>query len=442
MDAPQIRYARTRDGVNLAYWAVGSGPPLVSLDLPVSNVKLEWELRLNRERNEAAARLSTLVRFDHRGFGLSDKYEAALTSDALVLDLETIVDKLALGRFFLVASRGPTYPIALEYARRHPDRVIRIAAMIGGPPEEFLKALIDTPGADWEFKLQAVSRRIAGWSDEEGATELVAQLRQSTDEEGIRRFMAWFSEASRPVGLDAVVTPCLFLPMAVGGRDWVDVARELAAQMPDASIEPISGATDRERGAKLSSAIAAFFTQAAGGSPRSRVPDANGQTTSAVILFIDIVNSTALTERMGDAAFRAASSVLDERMRAAIRRAGGTPIDGKVMGDGVMATFASAREAIDAALRCNALSGESELQLHVGVHAGDVIREPGNVYGGAVNIASRICDASIPGEILVSDVVRGMARTSAGVTFEDRGEREMKGIGDPVRVYAVRPASG
>jgi adenylate cyclase len=74
------------------------------------------------------------------------------------------------------------------------------------------------------------------------------------------------------------------------------------------------------------------------------------------------------------------------------------------------------------------------------VHAGDVIREPGNVYGGAVNIAARICDASAPGEVLVSDVVRGMARTSSGVAFEDRGEREMKGVGEPVRVYAARTA--
>jgi class 3 adenylate cyclase len=45
---------------------------------------------------------------------------------------------------------------------------------------------------------------------------------------------------------------------------------------------------------------------------------------------------------------------------------------------------------------------------------------------------------SAAGEILVSDVVRGMARSSAGVVFEDRGEQEMKGVGEPVRVYVVR----
>jgi len=108
--------------------------------------------------------------------------------------------------------------------------------------------------------------------------------------------------------------------------------------------------------------------------------------------------------------------------------------DADLLGDGVLATFPSAAQAIDGARRCLALSAASEL----GLHAGDVIREEGNVFGGAVNIASRICGLSAPGEILVSDVVRGMARSSAGVEFEDRGEQGMKGVGEPVRVYAVR----
>jgi adenylate cyclase len=108
------------------------------------------------------------------------------------------------------------------------------------------------------------------------------------------------------------------------------------------------------------------------------------------------------------------------------------------LGDGVLATFPSAAQAIDGARRCLALSAASELGLHIGLHAGDVIREENNVFGGAVNIAARICSLSEPGQILVSDVVRGMARSSAGVEFEDRGEQAMKGVGEPVRVYEVR----
>jgi class 3 adenylate cyclase len=166
---------------------------------------------------------------------------------------------------------------------------------------------------------------------------------------------------------------------------------------------------------------------------------------TAIILFADIVDSTALTERLGDAAFRAKARELGGALRALIRECAGTPVEGPTLGDGVLAVFTSAREAIEAALRCAAAGGSADLPLHLGLHAGDVTREKDpdgrdNVYGGAVNIASRISGVSAPGEVLVSDTVRGLARTSAGVSFEDRGEQSLKGVGEPVRVWAVRGA--
>ena len=161
----------------------------------------------------------------------------------------------------------------------------------------------------------------------------------------------------------------------------------------------------------------------------------------AVILFADIVESTALTEQLGDAAFRAKARELDTSLRAIVSECAGTPVEGKLVGDGVLAVFTSARQAIDCALRCNGAGESVGLQLHVGIHAGDVIREGNNVYGGAVNIAARIATASKPGEVLVSDTVRSLARTSAGVGFEDRGEHELKGIEEPQRWFAVRGGS-
>jgi class 3 adenylate cyclase len=159
------------------------------------------------------------------------------------------------------------------------------------------------------------------------------------------------------------------------------------------------------------------------------------------ILFADIADSTALTERLGDTAFRAKARDLDATLRSVIRDHTGTAIDGKLLGDGVLATFASAAKAIEAALACGQAGDDAGLPLHLGLHAGDVIREENNVYGGAVNIAARISGLSAPGELLVSDTVRGLARTSAGVSFEDRGEQSLKGVGEPVRVWAVREAS-
>ena len=163
---------------------------------------------------------------------------------------------------------------------------------------------------------------------------------------------------------------------------------------------------------------------------------------TAVILFADIADSTALTERLGDAAFRGKASELDTALRSAIRECSGTPVEGKLLGDGVLAVFTSARRAIEAALLCGSAGASAGLPLHLGIHAGDVIREEdpdgrANVYGGAVNIAARIAGVSAPGEVLVSDTVRGLARTSAGVTFDDRGEQSLKGVSEPVRLFAV-----
>ena len=157
----------------------------------------------------------------------------------------------------------------------------------------------------------------------------------------------------------------------------------------------------------------------------------------AVILFADIADSTALTERLGDAAFRDKARELDSALRAAIRECAGTTIEGKLLGDGVLAVFTSARQAIEAAVRCGKAGDDAGLPLHLGIHAGDVIREGNNVFGGAVNIAARISALANPGEVLVSDVIRALARTSAGVTFEDRGEHALKGVAEAQRVFAV-----
>lgn len=239
-----------------------------------------------------------------------------------------------------------------------------------------------------------------------------------------RRFEA-FSQVDFAALLPAVTAPALVLareePVAARQR-----VMSLARLFPNAEVRFVPGvdASPIAMHQPIVEAIEQFV-----GLHDHDLGDPGGGT--AVILFTDIVDSTALTERLGDAAFRMASRTLDERMRVAIRASGGAPVDGKVLGDGVMAVFSSAAQAIDAARRCIELSAESELRLHV-------IREEDNVYGGAVNIASRICGLSEPGEMLVSQTVRDLARTSAGVSFEDRGEHALKGIDDPVRLYAVR----
>ena len=128
-------------------------------------------------------------------------------------------------------------------------------------------------------------------------------------------------------------------------------------------------------------------------------------------------------------------------LRAAIRAAGGTPVEGRLLGDGVLAVFGSARQAIAAAHDCACAGAAASLPLHLGLHAGDVIEEDGNVYGGAVNIAARVAALAAPGDVVVSDTVRGLARTSAGAVFTDRGEHALKGVSEPLRIWLAAPVA-
>src|SRR5207247_8500410 len=93
---------------------------------------------------------------------------------------------------------------------------------------------------------------------------------------------------------------------------------------------------------------------------------------TAVILFADIADSTALTERLGDTPFRARARDLDAALRTVIRGNAGTAIEGKLLGDGVLAVFTSARQAIEAALACGEAGHHEGLPRHLGLPAGHV----------------------------------------------------------------------
>jgi class 3 adenylate cyclase len=448
MAEPEIRYTTTADGVSIAYYTMGEGYPLVVTSYVLwSHLRIQPFPEYHRSRSgQGFGRGLQVVRYDARGTGLSDRHSLDFSMDARLRDLESVVERLKLRRFAILGLFNGA-PAAVAYAAGHAERVSHLILWNpyarGRDQREIARgeeSLRDTAHEQWGRYTLTMANRHLGFSDSEEARKLASLYRESMTPESVRAFYAAQEAIDVTALLPGVAVPTLVMCPS-GAPILLEWSRELASKIPDARFVTV---TAQNRWSDEQTRIVEEFLgvsqEAAAPSP-SVVP-ATASTGMAVVLFTDIVASTALTERMGDAAFRDASRALDEQLRTAIRDAGGTPIEGKVLGDGVMATFLSASQAIAAALRCSDVSARSELQLHLGIHAGDVIREPdpggqSNVYGGAVNIASRICGLSAPGEILVSDVVRGMARTSAGVVFEDRGDQEMKGVGDPVRVFAV-----
>src|SRR5688500_4468706 len=159
-------------------------------------------------------------------------------------------------------------------------------------------------------------------------------------------------------------------------------------------------------------------------------------------LFSDLRGFTAFAERYGNTAAASMVSRFLEITRKAIARHEGAEV--KTEGDAIHAVFPSASSAVlcgleiqDAAAELNAQDGHRPLGLGVGVHAGEAIETAEGYIGRAVNIAARLCAAAKPGEVLVSSTVKGITQASIPVGFIPRGRRRLKGIQDPIAVYAV-----
>ena len=84
---PHIQYAKTSDGVSIAYYAIGQGPAVLFLTMPMSHLSAEWQIDPLRMAFTAAAQGSTFVRLDPRGFGLSDRDPDDFALDSFVLDI-------------------------------------------------------------------------------------------------------------------------------------------------------------------------------------------------------------------------------------------------------------------------------------------------------------------------------------------------------------------
>ncbi|MGH9034992.1 MAG: adenylate/guanylate cyclase domain-containing protein, partial [Acidimicrobiia bacterium] len=146
----------------------------------------------------------------------------------------------------------------------------------------------------------------------------------------------------------------------------------------------------------------------------------------ATVLFTDLVGSTELLANRGESAF----DELRRKHFAALRRVvtghGGEEV--KTLGDGILATFASASGAVAAAMAAQRAAGRHSLSLRVGLAAGDVAFEDDDVFGTPVVEAARLVAAARPGQILATALVRGMAGGRSPAGFVDLGPHQLKGL--------------
>jgi len=443
----RMQYATTRDGVRIAFGTAGKGPCIVRVPgIPFTHSQLEWE-QGSDFFDQLAANWS-VVQFDPRGTGLSDRNVEDFSLDARVLDLEAVVDQLGLDTFALhgIAWSGP---MAVTYALRHPERVshlilddslARSGDFMDMPQVRALDQLVE----EWDSFLEHMVFTFFGLGRGQAGPH-IEYMRACVTQDVARQIFAAVRRDDVTDLLPQLSLPTLVLQHGGASKQSVEAARDMAARIPGARFVMLDGLA-HDGMAKIVHVIGELMgmeTEVAPRRPEAARGPASGVRT---ILFTDVVEHTGMMRRLGDEAGRAVLREHEELTRDVLKRHGGDEV--KTMGDGFMASFTSVTAAVECAIALQrAIEGRNleldtrnsgeRLQVRIGLNAGEPIEEAGDFFGAAVIMAARIAGRAAGGEILASDVVRGLC-AGKGFLFADRGEDVLRGFEDPVRLYEVR----
>jgi adenylate cyclase len=162
-------------------------------------------------------------------------------------------------------------------------------------------------------------------------------------------------------------------------------------------------------------------------------------SVEATIAFVDIASFTALAEASGDDAAMHVLDRIDTIVRSLLLERDGKLV--KQVGDGFMLAFRDPAAAVHFAVATQAeLARDPELPaIRVGINTGPALYRTGDYLGSAVNVASRVVNSAMPGQILLTEPV-ATAASKAGIEIEELGVRMMRGVDNPLALYRVRPA--
>ena len=166
----------------------------------------------------------------------------------------------------------------------------------------------------------------------------------------------------------------------------------------------------------------------------ARSPEDMGERMLATILISDIVDSTAMLERLGDVAWSKLAREHNERVRSVIDRHRGREI--ATTGDGFLVLFDGTTRAVQAAAATQPAIADLGLHVRVGLHSGEVAIVGGQARGVVVHAAARVAALAGAGEVLVSGTTHDLLDGS-GLTFASRGEHELKGLGGARPIFAL-----
>lgn len=435
MDAPDVRYARG-GGVAIAYQVAGEGEQTLVLAPQLCEIESLWEIPYMRRFLDLLLERVRVVVFNARGTGLSDR-PRAVTLESRMDDIGIVLDAIGLVRAPLVGVATGANSCAL-FAATHPERCERLVLTQAYP--RAVRGLDYPHGMSEDDFLSAMREIGERWGDREFLEQFFRSHEPvvAARDEDLDRAVTAYRRAVSPAGavdfhrlnfemdVTGVLTSIRVPTLVLHAFFDRDVATYLGTRIPDAQVVEL-----RELGGSPFSDEAAFTIL---GFLEGRVEPAVPDSVLATVLFTDIVGSTEHAARVGDHAWGELLSRHHTDVRRELARHRGAEVDSA--GDGFFCRFDGPARAIACAGRIVEGARELGLQVRAGIHTGECELVGEKVVGIAVVTGARISSLAAPGEVLVSSTVRDLVAGS-GLSFESRGEHELKGVPGRWRLHAV-----
>jgi class 3 adenylate cyclase len=440
---PTTRYAKTPDGVSIAYQVIGDGPrDLVWVPGWVSHVEAAWDEPTMARFFERLASFSRLILFDKRGTGLSDRVpDSALpTLETRMGDVQAVCDAVGSERAALFGvSEGAS--MCVLFAATHPRRTSAIILFGGyarrlaapdaprGATTERYDAFLQEMERDWGGPVGLDIRAPSKLGDARFRETWAHYLRTGASPGAALALMRMNAEIDvRPI-LEAIRVPTLVLHRTGDRTIPVEAGRYVAERIPGASFVELAG-DDHLPWIGDSDAILGEIEQFLTGARTRPQTD----RVLATVLFTDIVGSTARAAELADAGWGDLLQAHHARVREQLARYAGREIG--TTGDGFLAIFDGPARAVRCALALSDAVRPLGLEIRAGLHTGEIELAGPDVRGLAVHIGARIAALAGAGEVLVSRTVRDLV-SGSGLTFQDRGSHILKGVPDEWQLFAA-----
>jgi len=459
---PSIKFVKREDGVKIAYSKFGKGQPLVCPSPWVTSLSYTFEDPFAKQFWGQLAQEVMVISYDKHGCGQSDRNRKDFTLETELLDLETVINHLGLKEFNLLGS-SMAGPVSIEYTARHPKRVTRLilygtyARGKDLAKEEVRSALISLVRASWGLGSKALADMFYPEANTEELQSLAKFQRDSASPEIAAKLLELCFSLDVSELLSGIDLPALILHREGDKVITIDSGRQLAVEIPNARFKVLKGRIHPWWYGESDDIVAEIHDFIYG---EETVESESIEIESSIekdlkidkltfpievsefgeqvtIVFSDIVSSTDLVTRLGDATARDIFLQHDKIVRNQIKKYRGRELQN--LGDGFMLSFESASAAIKCAcdIQREITKNLASIKVRIGINTGEVMRrEDRHPFGQAVVVASRIVSRAKGEQTLVSDVTKHLTAGS-GFSFVERGRFKPKGFSESMKLYEV-----